>query len=70
LAGEPPEEREPEPITGFAASVTLSGAEALDMVADLEEVIWDLGDRDLLDQAEMVARVRFRLVDGLRAGVG
>ena len=59
---------EPEPITGFAESVTLSRDDALDMIAGLEELIWALGDQGLYDEAEVVARVWFRLAEGLKAG--
>ena len=69
MGGEPPGEGadEPEPITGFAESVTLSRDDALDMIAGLEELIWELGDQGLYDEAEVAARVRFRLAEGLKA---
>lgn len=70
MPGEPPAKGpdEPEPITGFAESVTLSRDDALDMIAGLEELIWELGDRGLYDEAEVAAQVRYRLAEGLKAG--
>ena len=56
---------EPPPFGGFHASLTLSKDEVLDVIATLEDVITDLGQRDLLDQAEELARVRDHLLSRL-----
>ena len=57
---------EPPPFGGFHSTVTLTKDEVLDFVATLEEVIADLGERDLLDQAEELAKVRHRLLSRLQ----
>lgn len=57
---------EPPPFGGFHSTITLSKHEVLDCVATLEEVIADLGVRDLLDQTEDLANVRHRLLSRLQ----
>ncbi len=53
---------DPAPFGGFHQSIVLTKDEVLDLTTALEE---DLGDRDLLDQAETVARVRQALLSRL-----
>ncbi len=55
----------PRPFGGFRPTLTLSKDEVLDVIATLEEVSADLGARDLLDQAEELARVRAHLLSRL-----
>ena len=57
---------EPPPFGGFHSTVTLTKDHVLDVGATLEVVIADLGERDLLDQAEELAKVRHRLLGRLQ----
>lgn len=61
---DPPAEP-PSPFGGFRPSLTLSKDEALDVIVTLEEVIDDLAARELFDQAEQLARLRYHLVSRL-----
>jgi len=55
----------PQPFGGFRPFLTLSKDEVLDVITTLEQVIEDLADRQLLDTAEELARVRDHLVSRL-----
>lgn len=55
----------PQPFGGFRPCLALSKDEVLDVIATLEQVIEDLADRELLDTAEELARVRDHLVSRL-----
>lgn len=57
---------EPPPFGGFHAQLTLSKDEVLDVIATLEEVSVDLADRDLLDQAHELDRIRDHLFSRLQ----
>ena len=64
-----PSEPTPEPLRpfgGFHPTLTLSTHEVLDVIATLEEVSADIGSRDLLDQAEELARIRAHLLSRLQ----
>jgi len=64
-----PTEPTPEPprrFDGFHPTLTLSKDEVLDVIATLEEVSADIGCRDLLDQAEELARVGAHLLSRLQ----
>jgi len=56
----------PSPFGGFHPTLTLSSDEVLDVIATLEEVIEDLGELGLFDQAEELARVRGHLLSRLQ----
>jgi len=55
----------PQPLGSFRPSLTLSKDEVLDLIVTLEQVIETLADRELLDAAEKLARVRDHLVSRL-----
>jgi len=63
-----PTEPTPDPprlFGGFRPTLTLSMDEVLDVIATLEQVSAYLGDQDLFDQAEELARVRAHLLSRL-----
>lgn len=60
-----PTPSDPIPFDGWRPAVTLSKDEVLDVTTTLEEVIGELADRDLLDLAEELARVREHLLSRL-----
>lgn len=60
-----PTDPTPQPFGGFRLSLTLSKDEVLDVIAPVEQVIADVADREVLDMAEELARVRDHLISRL-----